>query len=648
MVLMHYFNKIENVISLFFSVIKQNTIVFILFLVVVNLIVKSYNLYENSLHIDEVYRITWGQCTYTDILKMSKQELNPPGYLFVLHTWIKLNGNYTNEVHSRYLSLIFSVLTTIVIFLFAKSYFNYTTGVIASLIFSFNSIQVVYAHNISAYTMITFLFVLSLYVTHLFFVHFQYKQRKWLLFIFLILIDTTLLYTHYTIVFGLFAQFIMAFFEYFKNKKAFFKYIITQVITIFLFLPWIPYMLANAKAGSWMEKANWQNIKNLYIHFIGSEFIFLLFLLLLIFTVLYNIWKRKVETHKILIPLLIAILPVIGLSAVCLLYQPFWVERYMLYLIPGLILLFAYPISILNNHLVKSIIVGIFLFFCIKNTDFNPIVDAQLRQVMPAIAEEVKEPGTLLVICVDYMKYTFAYYFNQYNAFIGQQEHIIKDPINMNAVFIAAPSDIEKINDMLFWNKIVYVQLHSQYVDPHHKVSTWLKNNFEVEKIIVAKAVGFGVYRSYNTLWTDDYHTTLFTSFEDSKKYQHITSKNKKNGNFSAFSNHKTVKFSEGIQGKIGKLYGKKGKIKVSAWLYLEKDTQGNLVLSLFDRTGEQYLWQSVPIDYTKYEQWQYVSMEVPIPETKSENDILKSYFNAFSGGTAYIDDLEIQAIFEP
>lgn len=642
-----YLKKTENGLQYMFSAVKKNTIAFILFLLLVNVVIKSYNLYENSLHTDEVYRIYWGQRTYTDILKMSKNELNPPVYLWVLHTWFKINGNYTNEVHARYLSLIFSVLTAIVIFLLGKSYFNYTTGVIASLIFSFNPVQVVYAHNISAYTMITFLFVFSLYATHLFFVFFENKKIRWLLFALLTLTDTLLIYTHYMIVWGLLAQLIMALFEYIRQKKSFFYYLGTQILSVILFLPWLPYMIANAKADNWMEEPTWQKIKNLYVYFLGSEWIAILFLFLVIITIFYAVWKKRVVIHKIIVLVLISTLPVVGLSLISLLYQPFWVERYLLYLIPGMILLFAYLISLLDYRTVQSSIVGIFVLFCAKNLNLNPIVDAQVRQIMPVIAEEVKEPGTLLVINADYMKYVFAYYFNQYNTYIGEKEKNITDIKKMKGVFIATPSDIEKVYTMPQWHKIVYVQLHSEIIDPHQKVSGWLHKNFKLEKKIVAKGTGMSIYRSHNTLWASPSQSTLFTSFENSIEFKNITAQKAKSGNFSAYSNQQTLKYSEGIQGRVGLLYGKKGKLRISAWIYLETGTQGNFAISFEDQKSNQYFWQSAKLDYSKYEQWQYVTMEITIPQITSPNDKMKCYFNAFSGSTAYIDDIEIQPVFE-
>jgi len=140
----------------------------------------------------------------------------------------------------------------------------------------------------------------------------------------------------------------------------------------------------------------------------------------------------------------------------------------------------------------------------------------------------------------------------------------------------------------------------------------------------------------------------LFTSFENSVEHKNITAKKAKSGNFSAYSNHKTVKYSEGIQGRVGLLQGKKGKLKVSAWIYLDPYTKGNFVVSFIDTSNKQYLWHSANIDYSKYDQWQYVTMEVKIPNIQNPHDELRCYFNAYEGGTAYIDDIEIQPVFEP
>ncbi|MCS7077165.1 MAG: glycosyltransferase family 39 protein [Bacteroidia bacterium] len=641
------FNRFESKIIAFFSAIKQNTSAFILFLVALNLVIKSYNLYENSLHTDEVYRIYWGQRTYTDIFKMSKKELNPPVYLWVLHTWIKLNGNYTNEVHSRYLSLIFSVLTTVAIFLFGKSYFNYGTGALAAIWFSFNPIQVVYAHNISAYTMITFLFLTSLYLTHLFFTYFEYKKWRWVLFAALTIVDTMLIYTHYLVIFGLAAQLLIAIWELKKSHKAFVYYLITQILMIVLFLPWIPYAVANAKAENWMGKASWQEIKRLYTTFIGSPKAITWFIVGIIALLLFNTWKKIIEWKKFLIPVSIAVVPVLGLSLICIVFQPFWVDRYLLYLIPGLIIGLAYLTSLLKNIWIKVILGAGFSFIFAQNLDLNPIVDAQVRQLMPYIAEEAREPGTLLVINADYMKYVYAYYFNQYLKYIKDTAEIIKDTRKMKGIFIASPSEIEKVYTMPQWHKILYVQLHSEIIDPHHKVSAWLKQNFKLQKSIVANGVGVSIYRAANTLWASSEQKVLFTSFENSKEFRNITAKQVKSGNFSAFANHKNLRYSEGIQGRVGKLHGKKGILKISTWLYLEPNTKGNLVISFFNPAGKQYFWQSANIDYTQYQKWQKVSMEIPIPQTQSPNDEMKCYFDSYEGGTAFIDDLQIEAIFQ-
>ncbi|MCS7077584.1 MAG: glycosyltransferase family 39 protein [Bacteroidia bacterium] len=641
------FNLIEEKLTSLITAIKQNNVAFILFLVVINLVIKSYNLYENSLHTDEVYRIQWGQRTYTEILKMSKKELNPPVYLWVLHTWIKLNKNYTDEVHSRYLSLIFSVLTTVVIFLFGKSYFNYGTGAIAALWFSFNPIQVVYAHNISAYTMITFLFVTSLYITHLFFIYFEHKKWRWILFAGLTLIDTMLIYTHYLVIFGLMAQFLMAIWEIKRNRRAFGYYILTQILMVTFFLPWIPYAIANAKADTWMGKATWKEIKRLYIAFIGNQRTAVWFITGLATLLALHIPKKNIDWQKLLIPLWIAVLPVLGLTLICIFFQPFWVDRYLLYLIPGLIVLLAYLTSLLRSVLIKVIISVFFILLFTKNLDLNPIVDAQVRQLMPYIAEEAREPGTLLIINADYMKYTYAYYFNQYLRYIKDTVDIIKDPRKMKGIFIASPSEIEKVYSMPQWHKIVYVQLHSEIIDPHYKVSAWLKNNFKTEKKIVVNGVGMSIYRAPNTLWVNSDQAIISTSFENGNEFKNITAKRVRSGNFSAFANHRTLKYSDGIQGRIGALHGKKGKIKVSAWLYLEPHTKGNFAVSFFDASGKQYFWQSANIDYSLYEQWQKISMEFLIPHTQSPNDEVKFYFDAYEGGTAFVDDVQIQTIFE-
>jgi len=646
MILVKYIENSQQKLHVIINSIRQNTLTFVLFLITINIIIKSYNIYENSLHTDEVHRIYWATQSYNTILEMSKNETNPPFYLWLLHTWYKINGNYTNEVHSRYLSLIFSVLTSVIIFYFGRCYFNYMTGVIASLLFSVNPVQVGYSHNISAYTMITFLFVLSLHVTHLFFVHFDKKRARILYYILIIFIDTILIYTHYFVVFGLIAQFVMAVFEYKKNKKAFFQYLLSQVISVILFLPWVRFMLANAKAGIWMPTVTWSSVKGLYIHFIGDKTTTLLFIVSMLFTVIFNFWIRKIEWKKVIVSVLVILLPVLGVALVCLLFQPFWVYRYMLYLIPGIVLLISYLISVLPNLLVQTSIASILFFVSMSRLDLNPITDAQIRQLTPVIAEEVKKPGTLLVINAGYMKYTFAYYFYKYNQYVNEQKYY--DIEKMNAIFISSPEDIKKIYDNPNWSRLVYLQMHSHYIDPNNQVMQRLLENLKLEKQVRALSVDVTVFKTYDMLWKNTTHNTIFTSFEDGDASPNISKKVAKSGQYSAYSNPQILLFNDLVETKTGDLYGKKGKVKISAWIYIEPNTKVNFVISLFNVTNNNaYVWRSANIDYSKYNQWQKVELELDMSEIKSDNDIFKCYLEAFEGNTAYVDDLRIEPVFE-
>lgn len=618
-------------------------------LIILNLFLKSYNIHGNSLHLDEVFRIYWSQRSYSDILEISKKETNPPLYLWILHTWYILGSGNISEVYARYLSLIFSVLTPIVIFYFGRSYFNDTAGKIAAVLFSFNPIQIKYAHNVSVYTIVTFLFVCSLYISYLFFRDFNDKFKRWIIFCTLIIVNTALVYAHYFIIFGLIAEFFIALLYVRKNLNSFILYVASQVISAVLFLPWLPIMLSNSKATSWMSEFTWLGLYYMLNTLLGtgsSSYISILCVSLTIILIinLLHIKKNQMNISRTIIILMVIFLPIIGVSVVSTFLHGFFVDRYMMYFLPGVFLLIGYQISIIEVHsLIKLLICGFILKTTTFTLDLNPIHDAQVRNVATLIKNEISYPNTMLVVSAGYQFANLLYYCDRY-LFSNLSPTSIPKEYEKNTINIVEPKDIHKL-DTMDWNKIVYVEIHREYVDPTNYVMSYLKSTTYPYGNYSEPGINITMFTKKPILWPSlSENTVIYTSFETNDiSYAQTTRKIAKFGNYSAYANNYNCPYSNGIYGKIGKLHGSKRRIKASAWLYLkESSTKANFCLSFHNSDGDQYFWKNAVIDYSKYNQWQQVSIQTEIPDTKSEDDELRCYLNVFEGGEAYIDDIKI------
>ena len=287
------------------------------------------NQFTVSLWGDESFAAVLGQKNIFDIIRIVVKDTSPPGYYFFLHFWIKIFG--PGEVAIRALSFLFFLGLVITVFFIGKTLFNTKTGILAALLTFTSQFLFTYGFEGRMYSILALFSTLSVY----FFI-----KRNWLWYV----VATTLaLYSHH------FAIFIVAV-EVLWLAPDFIKHPIKTAkpfVAIFiLYLPWLyPLYLQTTKVAGdfWLAKPNIESVTTLFENFaVGPRGSILhqpalwLTLLILVFR------KWKIFDWKDWFLISWVILPVgLTFTASYVMKSSIFFDRYMLFIIPGIMLLIA-------------------------------------------------------------------------------------------------------------------------------------------------------------------------------------------------------------------------------------------------------------------------------------------------------------------
>ena len=237
----------------------------------VSLFLEIYNLTATALWHDEAFSALLTRYNFKEMMYRIGLDVHPPLYYILLRGWNFILGNSLFSL--RLFSVFFSLLATLTLYLLVKEAFNSKKfALISSILFTLSSFQIQYAIEGRMYILGVFLILASSY----FFLK-ALKYKNWKYWIGYTFFAAAGIYTHYYIIFSLFAQGIFLIYWIFKKSKfnlsawfsnKDFKFGLFSYLTIaLLFLPWIKTFLSQA---SQVEKNYW--IPNINIWAILATF----------------------------------------------------------------------------------------------------------------------------------------------------------------------------------------------------------------------------------------------------------------------------------------------------------------------------------------------------------------------------------------
>ena len=360
--------KHEHLFSMFTPVVAG-----LLFLVfsVINL--------TSSIWFDESYSAYLVRGNFGEIWNMTAMDVHPPLYYFALKMWSSIFG--TSDFALRFMSIFFGLVAIVFIFHAVKRWFGTKTAILATLFAAISPMFIRYGQEMRMYTMVLLIVAVATYVLSLALEKGAEKAgRKWWI-LYAILIATGM-WTHYFSAFAWIAHIMMIIYHFggvkkiFKNKKLLKMIGITYGVAVALFIPWIPSFfkqIVTVQSGFWIPPVSFNAVAD----FIASALFFnkaqevvswgwvfgtaLLVVFIISFVLVYKRANEK-NRHKIILMSILMGAPVAVMTILSLppLTSSF-VDRYVLYSIVALWVMFAVVAVMLKNGVLRQALITLVL-----------------------------------------------------------------------------------------------------------------------------------------------------------------------------------------------------------------------------------------------------------------------------------------------
>lgn len=406
---------------------------------------RIYHLDFQSLWMDEIYtmNVSSPSLTFSQFHnEMILREGFPYLYFLLLKTMYFFFG-YTSFT-ARFLSVIAGVLAVFLIYKIAKKLVDYQTGLIAALLLAINEYQIYISQDARPYTLYLAAIIFS-YYRLIFFIEKKDSKNT----IYYALSVGILLNINFFSLINLLSQAVLIILYFSINKEIFLfrnikNFIIVLIIAAVMFLPNVDMLLKLLKMNNfWVERPNSDSFNLMFKEFLGNYeltiFIItpiLIYFLTTIFNYKSSFTKEAIE-KKVNFSILI-LFTWIFVFMLFLIIRSYGdvsliLSRYFTSIIPVVILVIAWGISVIKNQIVKTIVLLSLItltftnIFYAKNY-YNSINKSQFREVSTFVLKNNPKKDIIFTT----QKYWFDYYFKPFNVELKEKstEDFIQEMIN--------------------------------------------------------------------------------------------------------------------------------------------------------------------------------------------------------------------------
>lgn len=460
--------------------------------VVLNVVLKFLYLDTNSISWDEPFSIYHAQMDVSKIIHHLYQGNNPPLFEIMLHYWIKWAGISPFSV--RFLPAVFSSMTAGVVFLIGWRFISHKAGIFAALLFTGSNFHLFFAHEARVYAWFGLLTVSSMYV----FFSLLENQKSTARWIALVLLNATLMYSHYFGVFLIAIQGLSVLFVPEIRRKMLVRYLISGVATFLLFLPNV-VILANrlqvsATRGTWIEKPTGvESLYNMLWNFSNQPVTTVICIALLVAALVKKIilWKKSNTTPQTQVVLIWFLFPFLSLFAISYAI-PMFLDRYLVFVSFGYYLSVAVSVHFLfRNQRVNTWMYGAVALLFVAT--LKPNLDNK-RHAQEAIAYVKKQTNeqTSILICGHDFVLNFCYYydidlFRRYN-----DQHVYQtmtEELNKKHIYPLYKMD----STLPLQEKVIYFDAAADFSNPNNGILETLKQRYTLVNTTHFEAI-FTVY----------------------------------------------------------------------------------------------------------------------------------------------------------
>lgn len=393
-----------------------------------------------------------------------------------MHYWIHLFGN--SEWIVRLPSLIFSAFTPVVVFFIGRRFFDNSIGLLASLLLTFSTYHISFAHEARVYALFGLLTACAYY---LFLRIIHAKQIVVIHYILLAVIHIALIYSHY---FGFFVLLLQGVFVLWKPSIR--KKIGYHMLWVFIgvFIAYIPNLwvlvyrfIDSTHNGTWLKPVN--SLDSFYYMLVGfSNAPVVAVLVLIVFAVTLFFKKARnpqneffLFNHRFIA--LVVWLPFVFMFVVSI-WIPVFKDRYLMFVSVPFYLFLAIQIQYLAKiyWVHKFVYLGILLAFIAtaKWDYFNFSDSTKLMNTVNELRAKDTDNSQTIAFCPQHFFYVFTYYYDK-NMFNESDTLVVYEKLAQKNIF-----PIRKIEDWDFTNvdTLIYLDLGADFSRPGNNILPFL------------------------------------------------------------------------------------------------------------------------------------------------------------------------------
>ncbi len=445
-------------------------------LIILQLVICIPFLNSFPIALDEPFSIYYSQQSLAEIWEMLSQENNPPLHFFLLHFWIKCFGIGVFSVRS--LSLVFSIITIVPLFYLGKSLMSRKYAILVVLLFCFSNFNHYHALEARTYSLLVLLYVSIVWTIYR--IVFE-KKQLWLT---LGVLNGLLLYTHYLAAFIIGVEFLilLLFMRQLTKRQGLFL-VLSLIISGVIYIPGIILFMTRlghfSNEGTWVVMPVYSELYGNIVRFMNGKIAVLILIGLtggvavLNRGVVLESLREKIKSKQAFFVVAAFLIPYCGMFLVSVVFQPVFIDRYLLYTTPVLYLIVVLLVEIVLKHYRFKQIWPLFLLPMLLTFNFKPELLRESDQIAKHI-KSIEGESTVIVISPPFYDLTFLYHYDieAFKNYQGKEDYI------KNNQMIKAYGKGDLILDARS-EHVIFLDANASFLYPENGIITELNKGYD-------------------------------------------------------------------------------------------------------------------------------------------------------------------------